>query len=118
MNSHRMTAIVPCNDIDASQRFYARLGFRVESDYGDYRLLTDDHGGTLHLRKAELGWLTPGSNPFGLYFYVEDVDAVAAPVRDLWIHPPREQPWGTYEFAISDPDETLVRIGRVSRKAP
>jgi hypothetical protein len=24
---------------------------------------------------------------------------------------PEDKPWGTYEFAVADPDETLVRVG-------
>ena len=28
---------------------------------------------------------------------------------------PEGKPWGTYEFALSDPDETLVRIGWPAR---
>jgi hypothetical protein len=28
---------------------------------------------------------------------------------------PEDKPWGMYEFAIPEPDETLVRIGRPSR---
>ena len=53
------------------------------------------------------GWLLPGKNPLGLYLYLEDVDALAREFRKK----PEDKPWGIYEFAISDPDETLVRIG-------
>ena len=28
---------------------------------------------------------------------------------------PEDKPWGMYEFAMSDPDETLVRIGWPTR---
>ena len=28
---------------------------------------------------------------------------------------PEHKPWGMYEFALSDPDETLVRVGWPSR---
>jgi uncharacterized glyoxalase superfamily protein PhnB len=54
-------------------------------------------------------------NPFGLYLYVEDVDAVADRVRDRIIErgAPNAKPWGTYEFAVSDPTGVLVRIGRI-----
>ncbi len=54
-------------------------------------------------------------NPFGLYLYVEDVDAAADRVRELIIEKgaPHRKPWGTYEFAVSDPSGTLVRVGRV-----
>ena len=81
--THIVTAIVPCRDMDASTAFYERLGLVVASDYGHYRILTDGRGWTLHLnRSVPAGWLVPGRNPFGLYLYDEDVDAVAARVAD------------------------------------
>jgi len=49
-----LTTILPCNDLDISK------------------------GGFLHLTMATQGWLVPGKNPFGLYLYADDVDAVAA----------------------------------------
>jgi len=113
---HRVVAIVPSNDLDASEAFYRRLGFEVASDYGHYRILADGRGWHLHLTHMP-GWPpTLEDNPFGLYLYVDDVDAVAARVRDLIIEPgsPNRKPWGTYEFAVSDPSGLLVRIGRVA----
>jgi catechol 2,3-dioxygenase-like lactoylglutathione lyase family enzyme len=108
-------AILPCNDLDASERFYNRLGFvrRVESGNPDYRMLSNNAGGHLHLTCAEKGWLVPGRDPFGLYLYLEDVDGLAAAVEDLGAgrRGPEDKPWGMYEFAIPDPDETLVRVG-------
>lgn len=114
-DDHRVVAIVPSSDLDASEAFYQRLGFAVVSDYGHYRILADGRGWHLHLNHVE-GW--PGKvedNPFGLYLYVEDVDAVADRVRALIIEKgaPHRKPWGTYEFAVSDPSGTLVRVGRV-----
>jgi catechol 2,3-dioxygenase-like lactoylglutathione lyase family enzyme len=111
---HRVVAIVPCHDLDASEAFYRRLGFALVSDYGHYRILADNRGWHLHLNHME-GWPRRlEDNPFGLYLYVDDVDAVADRVRDLIIEPgtPRPKPWGTYEFAVSDPSGLLVRIGR------
>ncbi|QNQ08426.1 VOC family protein [Sphingomonas alpina] len=111
---HRVTAILPSNNLDASEAFYRKLGFEVENDYGDYRILADGKGWHLHLNKVA-GWPAHiEHNPFGLYLYVDDVDAVADCVRDLIIEKgtPHLKPWGTYEFAVSDPSGTLVRIGR------
>jgi len=72
--------------------------------------------GQLHLTTTVKGWLIPGRNPFGLYFYMEDVDAWAKEFRDEILGKgPEEKPWGTYEFAMSDPDETLVRVGCPNR---
>lgn len=112
---HRAVAIIPCDDLDASQAFYIRLGFAVDADYGHYRILADGRGWHLHLTHAP-GWPRHiEDNPFGLYLYVEDVDAVAERVRDLIIEKgaPHVKPWGTYEFSVSDPSGLLVRIGRM-----
>lgn len=115
------TAILPCSNLDLSEAFYSRLGFvRWEDDKlpspssDDYRILHDGNGGSLHLRKVEYGWLAPGRNPFALYYYSPDVDELAAIFRNEIIGRPEPEikPWGMYEFAISDPDATLIRIGR------
>ena len=109
-----LTAILPCNDLDASESFYRRLGFTRMQSYrpppgepDTYRLLSNGKGGYLHLTDAVEGWLVPGRNPFGLYLYLEDVDAAAHEFQKS----PENKPWGMYEFAMSDPDETLVRVG-------
>jgi catechol 2,3-dioxygenase-like lactoylglutathione lyase family enzyme len=117
-SSGLLTAILPCNDLDASERFYNRLGFsRPDSqrpaagEPDTYRMLSNGKGGYLHLTDAVEGWLVPGKNPFGLYLYLEDVDAVAREFQKS----PEDKPWGMYEFATSDPDETLVRVGWPTR---
>jgi catechol 2,3-dioxygenase-like lactoylglutathione lyase family enzyme len=112
-----IVAIVPVTDIEASTRFYARLGLRVHSDHGRYRILSDGNGWLLHLSsEAPEGWVVPGHNPNGLYLYLEDVDRLAGEVSDLIIGSGVEhKPWGMYEFALSDPDGTLVRVGWPSR---
>lgn len=116
---HRSVAIVPTSNLDASTAFYKRLGFALVSDYGHYRILADGRGWHLHLNYSP-GWPRKvEDNPFGLYLYVEDVDAVAEKVRDLIIEKgaPHHKPWGTYEFAVSDPTGVLVRIGRINEQA-
>lgn len=115
-DAHRAAAIIPSNDLIASTAFYERLGFRLTSDHGHYRILSDGKGWDLHLNQAVTGWLAPGHNPFGIYLYTDDVDGVAEGVRELIIEKegPSLKPWGCYEFAVSDPDGTLVRIGRVA----
>jgi catechol 2,3-dioxygenase-like lactoylglutathione lyase family enzyme len=111
---HSVVAIVPCNDIEASTAFYRRLGLDVLSDYGTYRILGDGKGWFLHLSsESPRGWVVPGRNPNGLYLYLEDVDGLAARVGDLVAGngQAEDKPWGMYEFALSDPDGALVRIG-------
>jgi len=118
----RLTAILPCNDLDASESFYNRLGlFQDEAnrnEHQDYRPLSDGGGGDIHLTKAVGGRVAKGRNPFGLYLYTEDVDAFAARFPGEIIEKDRasHKPWGIYEFALSAPDDTLVRIGWPSRR--
>ena len=117
-----LTAILPCNDLDASEAFYNRLGFfqdaASKNEHDGYRMLSDGKGGHLHLNDAVEGWVVPGRNPFGLYLYTADVDALAETMRDKIIEREKaatHKPWGMYEFAMSDPDGTLVRVGWPSR---
>ncbi|AWM00824.1 glyoxalase [Bradyrhizobium amphicarpaeae] len=118
--NQRLTAILPCNDLDAAQRFFERLGFKVEGGPDDYRMMSDGRGGDIHLQAAVDGWLVPGRNPFGLYLYREDVDQLAKAFAGEIIEPegPTDKPWGMYEFALNGPDETLVRIGWPTRLRP
>jgi predicted lactoylglutathione lyase len=112
---HTLTAILPCNDVDASEAFYAKLGFVRQAAYDDYRILSDGKGAEIHLNAAVEGWLVPGRNPFGLYLYTEDVDQLAGSLHDQLLRGPEDKPWGMYEFSLSDPDETLVRVGWPTR---
>jgi hypothetical protein len=112
---HKLTAILPCTNLDASEAFYARLGFTRQESSEEYRILADEKGAELHLNPAVEGWLVPRRNPFGLYLYTEEVDTMAATLADVILGKPEDKPWGMYEFALSDPDETLVRVGYPTR---
>jgi hypothetical protein len=101
--SGTLTAILPCNDLDASERFYNRLGFtRPDGDRpapgerDTYRMLSNGKGGHLHLTDAVEGWLLPGKNPFGVYLYLEDVDTLAHEFTGemLGKHGPEDKPLG------------------------
>lgn len=108
-----LTAILPCNDIDRTEAFFARLGFKREGGTDDYRMLADGCGGQIHLNPAVEGWLVPGRNPFALYLYRENVDELANAFRGeiLGQGDPSDKPWGMYEFALNAPDDVLVRGG-------
>jgi hypothetical protein len=60
---HNLTAILPCNNLDASEAFYAKLGFSRSGGFEDYRILSDGKGADLHLTNAVEGWLIPGAQP-------------------------------------------------------
>ena len=112
----RVTAIIPCNDLVASEAFYGLLGFQRDpggANHGDYVLLSDGEA-DIHLTRAPEGWLIPGRSAYGIYFYADNVEALAMRLEGRLLHPPRHQPWGMFEFAVSDPDENLVRVGRPS----
>ena len=119
----RLTTVLPCNDLDATEAFFARLGFRRDFAHGDdFRSLVRDACGTdLHLTRAVPGWLVPAKNPFGFYLHVADVDALAVTFAGEMIESgkaPEHKPWGMYEFSLNAPDDTLVRIGWPSSLTP
>jgi len=116
----RVIAIIPCNDLDAAEQWWNKLGFfrPVDQGYEEYRMLSDEVGGEVHLQPAVEGWLTPGSNPFGVYVYTPRVCDLAAAMCLETAEPGRvaeHKPWGMYEFALNGPDDLLVRIGWPSR---
>ena len=118
MIEHEASVILPCNDVDATQAFYERLGFTMVAGEAGFCILSDGRGWQIALRPAEPGWVIPDRNSYGIYLYCDDVDAVAERVRDIIIErgAPHRKPWGMYEFAVGDPDGVLVRIGRPVRE--
>ena len=106
---HSAVAIVPCSDLDASQAFFEKLGFRATSIYPHhgYRILYDAGGASIHLTRAGPGRVAPEDNAHGIYFYTEGVEALAVAMGCK----AESKSWGLVEFAVSDPDGTLVRIG-------
>ncbi len=106
---HSAVAIIPCNDLDASQRFYERLGFTATAVYPHqgYRILHDQLGASIHLTHTEPGWVVPERNAHGIYLYSENVEALAKEFGDV----AELKPWQLMEFAVSDPNGVLVRIG-------
>jgi predicted lactoylglutathione lyase len=60
--SRALIAILPCNDLDASEAFYKRLGFTrpdsekpAKGEADSYRMLSDGKGGHLHLMRSRDG---------------------------------------------------------------
>jgi catechol 2,3-dioxygenase-like lactoylglutathione lyase family enzyme len=109
MEAPSAVAILPCNDLDESQSFYERLGFAATAIYEaqGYRILQNPDGAAMHLTRTVPGWLIPERNPFGVYVYSPQADAIAARFGGE----AEVKPWGLRESALSEPNGTLVRIG-------
>ena len=106
---HAIVPILPATDLDVSQAFYEQLGFEVTSAYESYgyRILIDRHGASLHLTRVDPEWMDKDRNAHAIYLYAKDVDGLAQRVGCK----AEQKPWGMREFAITDPDGTLVRVG-------
>src|SRR5258708_13257681 len=73
-----LTTILPCNDFDASERFYNRLGFARSDSFrpppgepDTYRLLSNGRGGYLYLTDAVAGLVVPRQNPFRPHLFLQ-----------------------------------------------
>ncbi len=113
-----LAPILPVRDMNASVAFYQRLGFQYEpyEEGTDYAFLSMDSQ-WLHL--AHSGSPEFRFNPCGVYFYLDDVDSFFATIRAAGvrtINTPENRPWGVREFAVSDPDDTLLRFGQLLAK--
>ena len=109
-----IVAILPVSDLDRAEAWYGRLGFRAIRTFPDYRILASDEL-QLHLAESDHA---PGTSPTAVYLYVSD----AAAVHDAWHaagvqvrQPLRVADHGLLEFAASDPDGNLWRIGAPER---
>lgn len=94
--------------------FYQRLGFSSTpyEDGTQYVFLWMD-GLSIHLTLSNSPEFA--FNPGGVYLYVAGVDTLFQKVKAAGVqclHPPQNKPWGLREFAVSDPDETLLRFGQ------
>ena len=106
---HGAVPILPCTDLARSEAFYARLGFGATAVFGaqGYRILHDREGASLHLARVQAGSVSAAENVYGVYLYSERVEELAC----VFGQAAELKPWGVREFAVIDPDGTLIRIG-------
>ena len=109
-----ITAIVPATDMNRTIHFFESLGFTVKRyhDGSQYAFLQMD-GQYIHVRKADKSEFS--LNPGGIYLYVDDVDGFYSRVVSKGIAPldkPQNYEWKMREFALSDPDGLMIRIGQ------
>jgi catechol 2,3-dioxygenase-like lactoylglutathione lyase family enzyme len=109
-----IAAIVPATNMNRTLQFFEALGFaaRLYRDGSQYAFLQMD-GNDIHVRKADKSEFS--LNPGGMYLYVDDVESFYARVVSNGLTPlsePQNYEWKMREFALSDPDGLLIRIGQ------
>lgn len=101
---------LPVADVERAFTFYAQLGFRKRYQNGDCHLLVERDGVILHLATQ----IVKGVG--GCQILVEGVDglhekALAAGAEML--HALEDEPWGTRDFTVLDPDGNAVTFAEV-----
>ena len=111
--------VLMSRDVEASIRFYAKLGFepvfRDDPDRVRYAGIRRD-GIDLHLQWHDAReWEFPNDRPT-YRFVVDDVDRLFADFRERGILADitdvRDTPWGTREFHVRDPDRNGLQFYR------
>jgi catechol 2,3-dioxygenase-like lactoylglutathione lyase family enzyme len=112
----RATPNLPSRDLNATARFYARLGFEEKFHDDGWMIL---QRGTLELEFFPYPRLDPRANIASCCLRIGDARALHAAFAsaDLPSSPratprltsPVDQPWGFREFALVDPDCNLLR---------
>ncbi len=113
----KLSPILPSRNIEATESFWIRLGFRTIFKDATY-LLMKRQAVEVHF------WLNPGLDPAtnsaGAYLRPTDIDALDAEWRALGLPEngiPRfmgaeDKPWGMCELVVIDPDGNLIRAGQ------
>jgi catechol 2,3-dioxygenase-like lactoylglutathione lyase family enzyme len=111
------TPNLPSRDLDATERFFAVLGFATTWRDEGWLILTR---GGLALEFFPDRDLDPATSSFGACLRLDDVDAFLAVCRAAGIperttgwprlHPPKREAWGGRVGALIDPDGSLLRL--------
>lgn len=112
--------VLPSRAIEDTVAFYSRLGFEggPHPFNRDYAIMTRQ-GIEIHFFKHTE--LDPYGSSAGCYIRVSEVDAFYQTcARQAWptqgiprLDPLENKPWGLREFAVVDPDGSLIRIGQI-----
>lgn len=99
--------------------FVGLLGFTVLFEGGDYAYVARDGAGVRLMAHAITDGAAPGNRRYGIYFDVEDVDALAAEwhvgvlgLNGRAVHGPADKPYGQRELCIEGPDGNMVVFGQ------
>ncbi len=106
---------LPFLDKEKTLAYYVnKLGFILQSDYGDYLILKMD---SAELHFFSFPDLLPERSDCMVYVRVDDIDERYRTLQDrgVTIHPNgllATKPWGQKEFALLDPNNTLLTFGQ------
>ena len=114
--------ILPARDFETTARFYGKLGFAVVSQYQPPDAYLILRRGEVELHFFPHFDLDPAASYAGCYIRVPDVDAWFALAQEAELPHAgiprlvalRDRPWGMREFAVIDPNGSLLRIGAPS----
>ncbi len=97
--------------------FYSKIGFTLLADYGDYLLLSLD---TIEIHFFSYPELFPEKSDFMIYLKVDAaIEKIYQEIqnKEIQIHPNGTleiKPWHQKEFAILDPNGTLLTFGQTT----
>jgi catechol 2,3-dioxygenase-like lactoylglutathione lyase family enzyme len=111
--------ILPSRDLDGTAAFYAPLGFSVAARYPEPEAYLILRRGGIELHFVVVPDLDPATSCAGAYVRLQHVDPLyeefarvlhGAPPQPRLLSP-EDKSWGMREFALIDPDGTLLRFG-------
>jgi catechol 2,3-dioxygenase-like lactoylglutathione lyase family enzyme len=133
MNLTFSQCFVIVHDPELALNFYRDgLGLEVRNDVGkgDFRWITVGAASQPDVAIVLTNYLngSPADNEAveslvakgalnGVHFHSDDLEGAFAKVRDAGaevVEEPKDQPWGTRDFAVRDPSGNLVRVDQVS----
>jgi catechol 2,3-dioxygenase-like lactoylglutathione lyase family enzyme len=115
--------ILEVKDIKTAEAFYRnKLGFRPGLFFGEPPTfcITSRDGVTIFLDLARMPRPAPLNQYWAIYFYVDDVDAMAKELTARGVvidREPEDQPYGCRDFDIRDPDGHVIGIGQNEQSA-
>jgi catechol 2,3-dioxygenase-like lactoylglutathione lyase family enzyme len=109
--------VLPSRSISATIDFYRQLGFTVYHRFGEEYAILKRDGAELHF----FGFpdVDAATSVFSIYVRVRSADQLHAAFRDqgvAMLSAPESKPWGQREFALVDPDGTLLRFAETLPK--
>ena len=107
---------LPMRNREVTEKFYVDLlGFELvgNTDYADYLMISKDQ---VQIHFFEFKALDPLENYAQIYLRTDAIEQLYSQYKALGIiHPNGHlslKPWGQQEFAILDPDHTLLTFGQ------